>query len=57
MDWFHPRDSQEPSLALQLETIDFSVLSLPYGLALTSVLDYGKNLSFDLVLNLTGALA
>ena len=37
-----PRDSQESSPSLQLECINFSVLSLVYGSTLTSILDYWK---------------
>ena len=42
-----PRDSQEPSPTLQLKSISFSVLSLLYGLTLTSIPDYWKNHSLD----------
>ena len=46
-----PRNSQESSLALQLELqlegISFLELSLLYGPTLTSVHDYWKNHSFD----------
>ena len=41
-----PRDSQESSLAPQFESINSSVLSLLYGLVLTSVHDYRKNLTY-----------
>ena len=56
-DWFpldllvwspcSPRDSQESSPTPQFESISFSVLSLLYGPALTSIHDYWKNHSFD----------
>ena len=50
-DWldspYCPRDSQESPPASQFESINFSVLSLPYGPTLTSVHDYWKNHSFD----------
>ena len=47
MDWFDLlagtlRDSQESSPAPQFESINSSVLSLPYGTSLTSVHDYWK---------------
>ena len=42
-----PRDSQESSPAPQFKSINSSVLSLLYGLALTSIHDYWKNHSFD----------
>ena len=42
-----PRDSQESSPAPQLENISSLVLSLLYGLTLTSLHDYWKNCSFD----------
>ena len=42
-----PRDSQESSLAPQLQSINSSALSLLYGPTLTSVHDYWKNHSFD----------
>ena len=42
-----PRDSREPSPALQFEGINSSVLSLFYCLALTSVHDYWKNHSLE----------
>ena len=41
------RDSQESSLAPQLETINSWALSLLYGPTLTSVHNYWKNHSFD----------
>ena len=44
-----PRDSQESSPAPQFESINSSVLSLPYGPTLTSVHDYWKNHSFVLL--------
>ena len=55
-DWFQDwlvwspcylRHSQECSPALQFESINSSVLSLLYGLALTSIHDYWKDCSFD----------
>ena len=42
-----PRDFQESSPAPQFENINSLVLSLLYGLTLTSVHDYWKNHSFD----------
>ena len=42
-----PRDSQESSPVLQLESINASVLSLLHGPALTSVHDYWENHNFD----------
>ena len=42
-----PRDSQESSPAPQFESISSLMLSLLYGLALTSIHDYWKNHSFD----------
>ena len=42
-----PRDSQESSLAPQLESIDSSVLSLLNDPILTSIGDYWKNHNFD----------
>ena len=42
-----PRDSQKSSSASKFESINSSVLSLPYDLTLTSVPDYWKNHSFD----------
>ena len=46
IDWFEllavPRDSQQSSPAPQFESTDSSVLSLLYGLTLTSIYDYGK---------------
>ena len=42
-----PRDSQESSLAPQLENIGSSAVSIFYGPALTFVHDYWKNHSFD----------
>ena len=43
-----PRDSQESSPTPQFKSINSSVLSFPYGLALTSIHnDYWKNHSFD----------
>ena len=42
-----PRDTQESSTAPQFESINFSVLSLLYGPAFTSVHNYPKNCSFD----------
>ena len=51
IDWFDllaaQRDSQESSPAPEFEGINYLVLSLLYGLALTSVHDYWKNHSFD----------
>ena len=51
MDWFDiaccPRDSQESSPAPQFESINYSVLILLYGPALTSIHDYGRNHSLD----------
>ena len=44
---FYPRDSQESSPAPQFESINFSMFSLLYGPALTSVHDYWKNYSLD----------
>ena len=44
-----PRDSQESSPAPQLESINSSALSLPYGPALISIHDCWKNHSFDFV--------
>ena len=44
-----PRDSQESSPAPQFESINSSVLSLPYGPTLTSVHNYWKNHSFVLL--------
>ena len=54
MGWFDllagtPRDSQESSPAPQFESINSSVLSLPYGPTLTSVHNYWKNHSFVLL--------
>ena len=51
-DWLvwspcRPGDSQESSLAPQLESINYSVLSLPYAPTLTSIHDYWKNHVFD----------
>ena len=37
---FSPRDSQEPSLASQFQSINSSALSLLYGPTLTSICDY-----------------
>ena len=42
-----PRDSQESSPTPQCKSINSLVLSLLYGLTLTSIHDYWKNLSFD----------
>ena len=42
-----PRDSQESSPTPQFKSISSSVLSLLYGLTLTSIHDYCKNPSFD----------
>ena len=42
-----PRDSQESSPAPQFKSISSLVLSLLYGLPLTSIHDYRKNHSFD----------
>ena len=48
IDWSCcPRDSQESSLTSQFKSISSSALSLPYGPALTSILDCWKNHSFD----------
>jgi len=44
---FYPRDSQESSPAPQFESINFSMFSLLYGPAVTSVHDYWKNYSLD----------
>ena len=41
------KDSEESSLELQFESINFLVLSHFYGPTLTSVHDYWKNYSFD----------
>ena len=56
-DWFplgwtvwspcSPRDSQESSPEPQLESINFSALSLLYGPTLTSIHDYWKNHRLD----------
>ena len=46
IDWFDQRDSQESSLT-QLESINFSVLSLLYGPAITSIHDYWQIHRFD----------
>ena len=45
--WSPCRYSQVSSLALQFENINFSVLSLLYGLTFTSVHDYWKNHSLE----------
>jgi len=45
--WYSPRDSQEFSPALQLESTESLALSLLYGPALTSIHDYWKNHSLD----------
>ena len=42
-----PRDSQESSLTVQLESINYLALSFLYGPTLTSIHDYWKNHSFD----------
>ena len=42
-----PRDCQQSSLAPQLKSISFSVLSLLYHPTLASIHDYWKNHSFD----------
>ena len=42
-----PRDSQGSSPTPQFKSINYSVLSLLYGLTLTSIHDYWKNHSFD----------
>ena len=51
IDWFDlltvQRDFQESSPALQFESINSSVLSLPYGPTRTSIHDYWKIHSFD----------
>ena len=50
MDWLDPccpRDSQESSLAPQLESINSSALSFLYGPTLTSIHDHWKNQSLD----------
>ena len=51
LDWlvwsYSPRNSQEFSSALQFESIKSLMLSLFYGLTLTSLHDYWKNHSFD----------
>ena len=49
--WFPctPRGSQESSLKPQFKSIDSSALSLLYGPNLTSVQDYWKNHSFDIM--------
>ena len=43
----YSRDSQEPSPASQIKSINSLVLSLLFGPALTSIHDYWKNHSFD----------
>ena len=58
-DWFpltglvgspwHPRDSQESSPTPQIKSISSSGLSFLYGPTLTSIHDYWKNHSLDLV--------
>ena len=40
---YGPRDSQESSSAPQFKSINSSMLSLLYGLTLTSIHDYWKN--------------
>ena len=51
MDWVgspcSPRDSQESSLTLQLQSINSLALSFLYGPTLASIHDYRKNHSFD----------
>ena len=57
--WFHsglpdlislcPKDSQESSPPPQFKSINSSVLSLFYGLSLTSVHDYWENHRFDYI--------
>ena len=52
MDWLDgspcsPRDSQESSPTPQFKSINSPPLSFLYGPALTSILDYWKNHSFD----------
>ena len=52
LDWlvwspYSPRDSKEPSLIPQFESIDSLTLSLLYGPTLTSIHDYWKNHSSD----------
>ena len=47
LNWGVAKDSQESSLAPQLESISSSALSLLYGPALTSIHDYRKNHTFD----------
>ena len=42
-----PKDSQESSPAPWFESINYSVLSLPYGLTLTSLHDYWKSHNYD----------
>ena len=42
-----PRESQESSPTPQFKSISSSVLSINYSPALTSILDYWKNHSFD----------
>ena len=42
-----PRDSEESSPALQLESINSSALSLLYGPTVTSIHDHWKNHSFE----------
>ena len=44
-----PRDSQEPSPTSQFKSINSLVLSFLYSLTLTSVRDYRKNHSLDLM--------
>ena len=50
-DWliwsYCPRDSGEPSPALQFESVNSLVLSLLHGPTLTSIHDYWENHSFD----------
>ena len=52
LDWlvwspYSPRDSKEPPLIPQFESIDSLTLNLLYGPTLTSIHDYWKNHSFD----------
>ena len=49
-----PWDSQESSLAPQLESINSLVLSLLCGSTLTSIHDYWKNHSFDYIQTFVG---
>ena len=46
-DWLSSRDSQESSPTPQFKSINFSVLSFPHSLTLTSIHDHWKNHSLD----------